>query len=196
MLSDAPDDVMPSGRLPATNPRLTASLSQAPDNAGVFYGVQSLLNLIPAGQASNYRLPQLVASDAPRYGWRGMHYDMARNFHGKAVTLQLIEQMARYKLNKLHLHLTEDEGWRLEIPGLPELTDIGGTRCFDLTEQKCLLTQLGTGPHRTGSGNGYYSTADFIEILKFAAARHIEVIPEIDMPGTCARSSRGDGSSV
>ena len=112
-----------------------------------------------------------------------MHYDMARNFHGKAVTLQLIEQMARYKLNKLHLHLTEDEGWRLEIPGLPELTDIGGTRCFDLTEQKCLLTQLGTGPHRTGSGNGYYSTADFIEILKFAAARHIEVIPEIDMPG-------------
>lgn len=153
------------------------------DNAGVFYGVQSLLNLIPAGNASNYRLPQLVAHDAPRYGWRGMHYDMARNFHGKAVTLQLIEQMARYKLNKLHLHLSEDEGWRLEIPGLPELTEIGGTRCFDLTEQKCLLTQLGTGPHRTGSGNGYYSTTDFVEILKFAAARHIEIIPEIDMPG-------------
>ncbi len=156
------------------------------DNAGVFYGVQSLLNLIPApttAAVTSYALPQLVVTDAPRYPWRGMHYDMARNFHGKAVTLQLIEQMARYKMNKLHLHLTEDEGWRLEIPGLPELTDIGGHRCFDLTEQRCLLTQLGTGPHQTGSGNGFYTRADFIEILKFAAERHIEVIPEIDMPG-------------
>lgn len=154
------------------------------DNAGAFYGVQSLLSLLPASiSTQKYQLPQLTASDSPRFAWRGMHYDMARNFHGKAVTLRLIEQMARYKLNKLHLHLTEDEGWRLEIPGLPELTDIGAHRCFDLTEQRCLLTQLGTGPHRSGSGNGYYSKQDFIEILKFAAARHIEVIPEIDMPG-------------
>ncbi len=154
------------------------------DNAGVFYGLQSLLSLLPATITNQkYSLPQLHVSDSPRFAWRGMHYDMARNFHGKAVTLRLIEQMARYKLNKLHLHLTEDEGWRLEIPGLPELTDIGAKRCFDLTEQRCLLTQLGTGPHVSGSGNGYYSQSDFIEILKFAAARHIEVIPEIDMPG-------------
>lgn len=153
------------------------------DNAGAFYGIQSVLSLLPAQTASSHALPQLSVSDAPRYSWRGMHYDMGRNFHGKEVTLRLIEQMARYKLNKLHLHLTEDEGWRLEIPGLPELTDIGAYRCFDLTEQTCLLTQLGTGPHKSGSGNGYYSTADFIEILKFASARHIEVVPEIDMPG-------------
>lgn len=153
------------------------------DNAGAFYGIQSVLSLLPAQTASSYALPQLSASDAPRYSWRGMQYDMGRNFHGKDVTLRLIEQMARYKLNKLHLHLTEDEGWRLEIPGLPELTDVGGSRCFDLSEQNCLLTQLGTGPHKSGSGNGYYSTADFIEILKFASARHIEVVPEIDMPG-------------
>lgn len=153
------------------------------DNAGAFYGIQSVLSLLPAQTASSHALPQLSASDAPRYAWRGMMYDMGRNFHGKDVTLRLIEQMARYKLNKLHLHLTEDEGWRLEIPGLPELTDVGGNRCFDLSEQNCLLTQLGTGPHQSGSGNGYYSTADFIEILKFASARHIEVVPEIDMPG-------------
>ncbi|HEX7764885.1 MAG TPA: family 20 glycosylhydrolase, partial [Cellvibrio sp.] len=144
---------------------------------------QSVLSLLPAQPASSYSLPQLSVNDAPRYSWRGMHYDMGRNFHGKAVTLRLIEQMARYKLNKLHLHLTEDEGWRLEIPGLPELTEIGAKRCFDLTEQNCLLTQLGTGPHASGSGNGYYSTDDFIEIIKFASARHIEVVPEIDMPG-------------
>jgi hexosaminidase len=153
------------------------------DNAGAFYGVQSLLSLLPPESAASHSVPQLSATDAPRYTWRGMHYDMGRNFHGKEYTLRLIEQMARYKLNKLHLHLTEDEGWRLEIPGLPELTDVGAHRCFDLTEQRCLLTQLGTGPHKSGSGNGYYTAADFIEIIKFASARHIEVVPEIDMPG-------------
>ncbi len=154
----------------------------AADNAGAFYGLQSLLALTPA-QFSSISLAQQEIQDSPRYRWRGMHYDMARNFHGKAVTLRLIEQMARYKMNKLHLHLSEDEGWRLEIPGLPELTDIGAQRCFDLTEQRCLLTQLGTGPHKSGSGNGFYTRDDFIEILKYANARHIEVIPEIDMPG-------------
>lgn len=159
-------------------------LIRGSDNAGAFYGLQSLLSLMPVQlNKGTVSLPRVSVDDAPRYRWRGMHYDMARNFHGKEVTLRLIEQMARYKLNKLHLHLTEDEGWRLEIPGLPELTDIGAKRCFDLTEQHCLLTQLGTGPYASGSGNGFYSTADFIEILKFAAARHIEVVPEIDMPG-------------
>ncbi|WP_333607374.1 family 20 glycosylhydrolase [Arsukibacterium sp.] len=153
------------------------------DAAGVFYGIQSLLALLPLSPSAEFSLPLLQISDQPRYGWRGMHYDMARNFHGLEVTLRLIEQMARYKLNKLHLHLTEDEGWRLEIPGLPELTQLGANRCFDLTEQQCLLTQLGTGPHAGGSGNGYYSRQDFIQILRHARAHHIEVIPEIDMPG-------------
>ncbi|WP_157484946.1 family 20 glycosylhydrolase [Gilvimarinus polysaccharolyticus] len=153
------------------------------DNAGAFYGVQSLLGLLPPKPNEAITLPRLRIADTPRAHWRGMHYDMGRNFHGKAVTLRLIEQMARYKLNKLHMHLTEDEGWRLQIPGLPELTDIGAKRCFDLAERECLLTQLGTGPHSTGSGNGYFTRADFVEILKFAAIRHIEIIPEIDMPG-------------
>ncbi|MBU1620255.1 MAG: carbohydate-binding domain-containing protein [Gammaproteobacteria bacterium] len=152
------------------------------DNAGAFYAVQSLLALLPV-EGERAVLPNLTITDWPRFGWRGLHYDMARNFHGKAVTLRMIDQLARYKLNKLHLHLTEDEGWRIEIPGLPELTQIGANRCFDLSERNCLLTQLGTGPFTSGNGNGYYSTADFIEILKYAAERHIEIIPEIDMPG-------------
>lgn len=155
---------------------------QAKDSAGAFYAVQTLLALLQHDK-QRWLLPQAAITDEPRMGWRGMHYDMARNFHGKDVTLRLIKQMARYKLNKLHLHLTEDEGWRLQIPGLPELTDIGAYRCFDLTEQRCLLTQLGTGPDKTGSGNGYYSVSDFIEILQLAAQHHIEVIPEIDLPG-------------
>nr|ABE96869.1 beta-N-acetylhexosaminidase [proteobacterium AI21] len=153
------------------------------DQAGVFYGIQSLLALLPPTAGDQARLPQLNILDYPRYSWRGMHYDMARNFHGFDVTMRLIEQMGRYKLNKLHLHLTEDEGWRLEIPGLAELTEIGANRCFDLTEQQCLLTQLGTGPHAEGSGNGYYSLQQFIQLLEHAKAHHIEVIPEIDMPG-------------
>ncbi len=153
------------------------------DQAGVFYGIQSLLALLPLTPTAVVELPQLTISDQPRYQWRGMHYDMARNFHGMEVTLRLIEQMARYKLNRLHLHLTEDEGWRLEIPDLPELTELGAFRCFDLTEQHCLLTQLGTGPHRSGSGNGYYSREQFIQLLRYAKAHHIEVVPEIDLPG-------------
>lgn len=177
---DASVGAAESYKLNVTADRITIVGS---DNAGVFYGIQSVLSLLPAQAASSHSIPQVTVNDSPRYGWRGMHYDMGRNFHGKEVTLRMIEQMARYKLNKLHLHLTEDEGWRIEIPGLPELTEIGAHRCFDLTEQSCLLTQLGTGPHKSGSGNGYYSTEDFIEILKFANARHIEVIPEIDMPG-------------
>ena len=154
----------------------------AKDNAGLFYAAQSLLALLHAN-GDALLLPIANITDQPRASWRGMHYDMARNFHSKAVTLRLIDNMARYKLNKLHLHLTDDEGWRLEIPALPELTEIGAKRCFDLTEQQCLLTQLGTGPFANGTGNGFYSSADFIEILRYAAERHIEVIPEIDFPG-------------
>lgn len=156
------------------------------DAAAVFYGIQSLLALMPLTEQNTnstaIHLPNVSIDDAPRYSWRGMHYDMARNFHGVEVTKALITQMARYKLNRLHLHLTEDEGWRLEIPGLPELTEIGATRCFDLTEQQCLLTQLGSGPHKSGSGNGYFSRADFIELLKYAKDNHIQVIPEVDLP--------------
>jgi len=153
------------------------------DNAGVFYGIQSLLALFPANANNEVALPRGEIKDAPRFNWRGMHYDNGRNFHGKDAMFKLVEQMAKYKLNKFHWHFSDDEGWRLEIKDLPELTDIGATRCFDLQEQTCLLTQLGTGPFKSGSGNGYLSRNDFIELLKFAKARHIDIIPEIESPG-------------
>lgn len=151
------------------------------DNAGAFYGLQSLLALLPAN--GELTLARVKINDTPRYNYRGMHYDNARNYHGKEAMFKLVEQMAKYKLNVLHWHFSDDEGWRLEIPALPELTEIGAFRCFDLTEQSCLLTQLGTGPFKSGSGNGYLSRADFVELLKFAAARHIKIIPEIEGPG-------------
>ncbi|MCF2857438.1 carbohydate-binding domain-containing protein [Pseudoalteromonas sp. SMS1] len=153
------------------------------DNAGVFYGIQSLLALFPTEQKKTITVPNVEIEDTPRYGWRGMHYDNARNYHGKEALFKLVEQMARYKLNKFHWHFSDDEGWRVEIPGLPELSEIGGYRCFDLQERDCLLTQLGTGPFKSGSGNGYLSREDFVELLKFAKARHIDIIPEIEGPG-------------
>ncbi|MCF6434936.1 family 20 glycosylhydrolase [Pseudoalteromonas sp. MMG022] len=153
------------------------------DNAGVFYGMQSLLALFPADARESVTLQNVEIEDSPRLSWRGMHYDNARNFHGKEAMFKLVEQMARYKMNVLHWHFSDDEGWRLDIPGLPELAQIGGHRCFDLTEQSCLLTQLGTGPFKSGSGNGYLTREDFVELLKFAKARHINIVPEIESPG-------------
>ena len=176
----ASSDVEGAYELNITGSRIAIS---ARDSRGVFYGIQSLMSLFPAEQKAQHALPAVRVFDEPRYGWRGMHYDIARNFHGKDAVLTLIEQMGRYKLNKLHLHLTDDEGWRIEIPGLPELTEVGAHRCFDLAEEKCLLPQLGNGPDATAAGNGFLTVVDFVEIIKFAAQRHIEIIPEIDMPG-------------
>lgn len=150
------------------------------DQAGVFYAVQSIFGLIDSQQIDS--LPQLIIQDAPRFEYRGVMVDVARNFHSKQAILATLDQMAAYKMNKLHLHLTDDEGWRLEIPGLPELTEIGAKRCFDLEEKRCLLPQLGSGPTSDNFGSGYFSKADYIDIVKHAKARHIEVIPEIDMP--------------
>nr|WP_232300013.1 family 20 glycosylhydrolase [Colwellia sp. MT41] len=150
------------------------------DGNGVFNGLQSLASLVTVGES---RIPMLVIDDEPHYVFRGMLVDVARNFHSKEFILTLLEQMAAYKLNKLHLHLGDDEGWRLEIPSLPELTDIGAKRCFDVTEEHCLMPQLGAGIDENSSVNGYYSVSDYQEILQAASARHIQVIPSLDMPG-------------
>lgn len=151
----------------------------ASDKVGLFYGMVSLSQLIDEQK----RVPVGSVTDAPRYDFRGLHVDIARNFHSKAFLLTLIEQMAALKINKLHLHLAEDEAWRLEIPGLPELTEVGAFRCYDPLEQNCLMPQLGSGPDRNTPVNGYLSTQDYQDILRFADARFIEVIPSLDMPG-------------
>lgn len=147
------------------------------DQAGVFYGLQSILSLIPTDGSS--KIATLDAKDAPRFQYRGIFLDVARNFHHKDAVLRLLDQMAAYKLNKFHFHLTDDEGWRIEIPGLPELTEVGGQRCHDLSETTCLMPQYGSGPEPHG---GFFSRQDYIDIIKYAQARQIEVIPEIDMP--------------
>jgi len=152
----------------------------AVDEEAAANALNSIASALMPGQLS---LPSLHIIDQPRYAFRGLHIDVARNFHSKALILKLLDQMAAFKLNKLHLHLADDEGWRLEIDGLPELTDIASRRCHDLSETRCLLPQLGSGPNENAAVNGYYSAADYIEILQAAKARHIQLIPSLDMPG-------------
>ncbi|QXD17251.1 carbohydate-binding domain-containing protein [Rhodocaloribacter litoris] len=156
--------------------------------AGVFYGVQSLRALLPvqayAGPQPSLEVPALTLEDAPRFPYRGFHLDVARNFQPKEAVLKLLDLMAFYKLNRFHFHLTDDEGWRLAIPDLPELTDVGGRRGHTTDERDRLVPSYGSGPfpdHLPGSG--HYTRDDFVEILRHATARHIEVIPEVDVPG-------------
>ncbi|WP_235207866.1 MULTISPECIES: family 20 glycosylhydrolase [unclassified Alteromonas] len=143
----------------------------------------ALLTLMQLYNHRDNEFPATYIKDSPRYDFRGMHMDVARHFPGKQAVKNVITQMFTYKLNTLHLHLSDDEGWRIEIESLPELTNIGAYRCHDLSETQCLLPQLGSGPHRSAVGNGYLSKEDYIELVRYAHQRGIEIIPSLDMPG-------------
>src|SRR6266568_4320992 len=153
--------------------------------AGVFYGLQSLRSVLPAPTPrTGVVLPAIQVVDAPRFGYRGFMLDVARNFHQKPLVLRTLDLLARYKLNVFHIHLTDDEGWRVEIPSLPELTAVGARRGHPPDSDRQLQPAFGSGPAVDRPwGSGFLSRADYIEILRYAAARHIEVIPEIEMPG-------------
>ncbi|WP_286271021.1 family 20 glycosylhydrolase [Thalassotalea hakodatensis] len=150
----------------------------AADLAGAFYGVQTLASLLLVDELT---LPYVNINDAPKYSYRGQHMDVARNFHSKEMIFRLIEQMGAYKLNKLHMHLAEDEGWRIELPSFPELTDIGSKRCLDLSDKHCMQPQLGGAD--ASERDGYYSVQDYLDILNYASRHHVQVIPSLDMPG-------------
>ncbi|MDB5272483.1 MAG: hypothetical protein JWO58_850 [Chitinophagaceae bacterium] len=157
---------------------------KAGTNTGAFYGVQSLLALNPANASKSWKIVEITVKDKPRFAFRGLSVDVGRNFQPKETILKIIDAMAFYKLNKFQFHLTDDEGWRIEIKELPELTQVGSRRGFSADEKNMLLPSFGSGafPDKN-SGSGYYTQADFIEILKFATERNVEVIPEIDFPG-------------
>ncbi|MFO7671268.1 MAG: family 20 glycosylhydrolase [Bacteroidales bacterium] len=160
------------------------------DAAGLFYGIQSLLAMVPV---EFWKKPQIKLelncteiTDSPAFHYRGMMLDIARNYHKPESVRRLITVMGFYKLNKLHLSFTNDEAWRLEIPGLPELTDLGGFRGHTRDGKDRLIPAYGSGPFpnpEEGMGSGYLTREDFVELLKFAANHHVEVIPEINFPG-------------
>lgn len=160
----------------------------ASSSAGIFYGIQSLKLLLPVNAWSrvtpSVAIPSVKVEDAPRFAFREFMLDVARNFQTKQEVMKVLDVMALYKLNTFHFHFTEDEGWRLEIPGLPELTEIGSKRGHTLDNKTHLQASFGSGPVvNSKPGSGYYTRADFIEILKYAHRRHILVIPEIETPG-------------
>ena len=154
------------------------------DRSGVFYGCQALLQLLPPDvyrQAPiadiDWVVPNVEITDAPRFSWRGTMLDVARHFLPKREVLRFIDLMAMHRLNTLHLHLTDDQGWRLEIKQFPRLTDVGGWRAE---------SQVGAGSNATMDGRpygGYYTQDDIREIVAYAEARAVTVVPEIEMPG-------------
>jgi hexosaminidase len=166
----------------------TELIIRASGSAGIFYGIQSLKTLIPpvawAKSQQSIQVPAVLVKDKPRFGYRAFMLDVGRNFQPKKEILKLLDIMALYKLNVFHFHLTEDEGWRLELPSLPELTTVGSQRGHTLVSQSFLPPSHGSGPD-TGkiAGSGFYNRADFIEILRYANERHILVLPEIETPG-------------
>jgi len=158
--------------------------------SGVFYGIQSLLALLPV---ETWNSPQErveiecgSVNDSPAFEYRGMVLDIARNFNGPQAIKKLIDAMAFYKMNRFQLHLADDEAWRIEISSLPELTEVGGFRGHTQDSKDHLFPVYGSGPYPDtgiGSGSGFLSREEFIDILKYARARHIEVIPEVNFPG-------------
>lgn len=165
----------------------SVSISAA-NSKGAFHGVQSFLALMPAdfwsGHKDELTLPQIEIEDFPAYGYRGFFLDVARNFQPQAQIFKILDMMSFYKLNVFHFNLVNDEGWRLEIPGLPELTQFGGRRGFSEHETEFLWPYYGSGadPAESKTGTGFYSVKEFQEILIYAKARNIEVIPEFGVP--------------
>lgn len=165
------------------NNRLTL---KANDAHGIFNACQTLLALLDNMELTSAPLPNLHITDYPDMGHRGIMLDVARNFTKKTDLLKLIDILSFYKMNVLHLHLSDDEAWRVEIPGLEELTEIASRRGHTTDELTCLYPAYAWGWNEadtTSLANGYYSRNDFMDILKYAKERHIRIIPEIDIPG-------------
>lgn len=132
--------------------------------AGLFYGAQTLRQIISAHQ-STLKLPAVSITDSPRFTWRGTMLDVARHFFSVDDVKHYIDLISHYKINRLHLHLTDDQGWRIEIKSWPKLTEIGAQ------------TQV------NGGGGGFYTQAEYQEIVAYAASRYVMIVPEIDTPG-------------
>ncbi len=168
------------------------AIIKSASKSGVINGISSLSQLIRHEKYANtseaIELPNLTIHDEPDYVYRGLMLDVSRHFHSVESVKSILDMMAFYKLNKFHFHLADDEGWRVEINDLPELTEVGAQRGHTLNEVESghLQPAYGSGPHHQPEhsyGSGWYSQAEYVDILKYAAARHIEVIPEFDMPG-------------
>ncbi len=151
---------------------------------GIFYGIQSLLQLLPPSfyasvHQKKWEIPQCLIQDAPRFPYRGMLLDVSRHFFPPAAIKKFIDMLAMYKYNTFHWHLTDDQGWRIEIKKYPKLTEIGAWR------DSTLIGHYGIKPARydVKRYGGFYTQAQIRDIVRYASQRHITIIPEIEMPG-------------
>ncbi|QHT68347.1 family 20 glycosylhydrolase [Rhodocytophaga rosea] len=165
----------------------TKIVIKANQSAGLFYGVQTLLQLLPKQiEASKpvtgvkWQVPAVTVIDYPRFGWRGIMLDVSRHFFSKEFVKKYIDQLACYKYNRLHFHLTDDNGWRVEIKSLPKLTSVGAWR----------VDRVGTfnsneppKPGEKAAYGGFYTQDDIKEIVQYAKERYVEIMPEVDIPG-------------
>jgi hexosaminidase len=160
---------------------------RASTQAGLFYGVQTLFQLLPAeifstnrAERASWQIPCVQIEDWPRFKWRGLLFDVSRHFFTKSEVETVLDEMALHKLNTFHWHLTDDHGWRIEIKKYPKLTEVGAWRTsagfgFDPKSSSAYGTD--------GRYGGFYTQDDIRDVVKYAAARHITVVPEIEMPG-------------
>ena len=172
----------------------------AKDPAGMFYAIETLRQLLPAaiesGKGSVLSVPALFIQDKPAFEYRGMMLDVSRHFFSIEYLEKYVNMMSLYKLNKLHLHLTDDQGWRIEIKKYPRLTDESGWRTFNRNDSACIKLANETGNtdfnidkehiiNKDGKMlyGGFYTQQEMRSFILYAAKRHVEIIPEIDMPG-------------
>ncbi len=162
-------------RIEVTSDRATLS---APSSDGLFYAVQTFRQLIPVDAKGSAAVPTVTIDDANRFRYRGMHLDPSRHFWPVSFVKKYIDLMSQYKFNTFHWHLTDDQGWRIEIKKYPKLTEIGSKRPETVKERN-LSPYIGDGI----PVEGFYTQEDIKEVVKYAKERHITVIPEIELPG-------------
>lgn len=161
---------------------------QAPEATGLFYGIQTLFQLLPpeilgdqVAEGIEWVIPAVTIKDKPRYSWRGMHLDVCRHFFPTDFIKEYLDLLALHKMNTFHWHLTEDQGWRIEIEKYPKLTEIGAWRAdrSGITWDERKPQQ----PAEKATYGGFYTKDEIREIIEYARKRHITIIPEIEMPG-------------
>ncbi|WP_215222886.1 family 20 glycosylhydrolase [Echinicola shivajiensis] len=178
---------------------------KASTQTGFFRGIQAFGQLLPVNlsgeKLAELEVPAVEINDAPKYDWRGMHIDVSRHFFTKEYIKKFIDRLARYQINKLHMHLTDDQGWRIEIKQFPKLTDVGAWRTYNKHDTIC-MERAETNPDyiidpwniKEVDGKevygGFYTQEDIKEIIAYAGKHHIEVVPEIDMPGHMSAAVR------
>lgn len=175
----------------------------AKTNTGIFRAIETIRQLLPDAienisveRPDEWRIPAVFIKDYPAYGYRGMHLDVARHFFSLEYLRKFIDRLALYKFNRLHLHLTDDEAWRIEIKKYPKLTEEGAWRSFDAHDSACIERAKATGdadmeidPSHIKIINGkkmyggFYTQEEMKELVRYAKARHIDIVPELDMPG-------------